>query len=355
MQHLDYTAQLDLKQQAVLKLLSAQGVVPRTIREPTRGPLFFYRSKARLGARMVGGNLLAGFRESFSNRVGRMNDCLTLVEPLGDLVAPLKQLISALSCPERVPQIELAAGDRRCAVVLRHLTSLTTSDVTRVEDFAREFGVAFYGQSAGYDSVELLAGEGDVLSFANPDYGVHFQFRPFDFTQVNLAMNRKLVRAAVCALLGPPGTRHNGRRVLELFCGIGNFSLPLAREGFQVVGFEGAEDAVLRARGNAQRNGLLSACEFAVRDLYDPACRDLGGADYLLLDPPRSGAGPNLCGWLETAVPERVVYVSCGPASFATDARTLEEQGYELESVGVFDMFPHTAHVETLGVFARRW
>jgi 23S rRNA (uracil1939-C5)-methyltransferase len=380
MAHISYAAQVELKEQHLLDALAQHGVQPGCLNAATVGPQFNYRTKARFGVRVVAGQTLVGFRESFSNRVGRMNACLTLVPRLSALIEPLKLLISQLSCPGRIPQIEVAAGDSSCALIIRHLEPLSALDLTRIEDFARTQNVDCFGQSAGYDSVALIAsccpaaafGQAGVqtsaecavettgkdagdsaeryLSYSNPDYGVHFLFRPMDFTQVNLTMNRQLVRAAIAGLSAPKGTR-----VLDLFCGIGNFSLALAASGLEVTGLESSAESIDRARLNAARNGLQARCEFAVQDLYDAGCLNPGRAPYVLLDPPRSGAGPNLQSWVRAGWVERIAYVSCSPESFAADAAVLIRAGFELEQAGIFDMFPHTAHVETLGVFQRKW
>ena len=352
MQHLDYRQQVSSKQQLLLEELDCRGVRPEQLKAPVTGPRFNYRTKARLGVRVVGGQVLVGFRESFSSRVGRMDACLTLTAELSALLGPLKTLISELDRPDRLPQVELAAGDSSQALILRHLDQLTDQDQTRIAEFSIRHRVSCFSQGGGYDTVTPVAGAmaQPYLSYANPDFGIHFLFRPVDFTQINLAMNRQLVRAAVSALEAPAGAP-----VLDLFCGIGNFSLALAVCGLEVTGLEASNESVLRAGMNAERNRLARRCEFAVRDLYDADCVDPGRATHMLLDPPRSGAGSNLRAWVQNGGVERIVYVSCSPTSFSFDAATLLQAGYRLEQVGVFDMFPHTSHVETLGVFQKQW
>jgi 23S rRNA (uracil1939-C5)-methyltransferase len=355
MQHMNYPAQVALKERSLRAALEAQGVTPRRFAAPTLGPRFGYRSKARLGVRVVNGQVLVGFRESFSNRVGRMNECLVLTPALASLPGELKAVLSSLSAPERIPQVEIAAGDANTALIIRHLDPLTEADIGILRDFSRLRGVRIYGQPGGYDSVTAISESAmePYLSYANPDFGLHYLFRPMDFTQVNMEMNRKLVRTAVSLL--KQGASGPDEKVLDLFCGIGNFSLALAAEGFQVTGYEASAAAVERAGLNARRNGLAGRCEFEEKDLYDADVPLPGDANLLLLDPPRSGAGPNLGAWLRTTGALRVVYVSCSPASFAADSAVLLKEGFELEQVGIFDMFPHTAHVETLGVFQRKW
>lgn len=352
MQHMTYESQVELKQQLLLSELAASGVEPLQVNAPTVGPRLNYRTKARLGVRFVGGQVLAGFRESFSNRVGRMESCLTLVPEVSDLLTPLKFLIAGLSCPDKIPQVEVAAGDDSLALIIRHLETLTDQDTRLIEAFAVQHRVKVFGQSGGMDTVRPLSPSAcrPLLGYGNPDFGLHFEFLATDFTQVNLMMNRLLVRAALSGLRA-----QSGERVLDLFCGIGNFSLALAASNQRVLGLEASESAIDRARDNAKRNQLDGRCEFAVRDLYDPDCQNLGRAPYILLDPPRSGAGPNLLSWIRSSGSERIAYVSCSPVSFASDASVLAQNGYQLEQVGIFDMFPHTMHVETLGIFAKQW
>lgn len=348
LQHLDYAAQIAAKSARLEALLQEAGVVPGRVRRPVSGPRYHYRYKARLGVRKVGAELLVGFREGFSNRVARMSDCKTLAEPFARMLPELGATLARLDCSERIPQVELAGGDDAFAVIVRHLEALSSVDVEHLHSFARATGMRVYTQSGGYETVRPLDdGNGHPpLSYANADFGLHFEFEPTDFTQVNPVMNRALVRTAVAALGGAV-------EVVDLFCGIGNFSLALARAGVSVHGMENAAGAVERARHNARRNGVSGWAEFSVADLYDARSPDPPESDCLLLDPPRSGAGVNLERWVAPARLERIVYVSCNPQTFATDAARLSGRGFALAEVGVFDMFPHTAHVETLGVFVR--
>lgn len=357
LQHVDYEAQLEHKQNRLRSALERQGVQPIEWLQPVTGPRFHYRYKARLGVRLVGEELLAGFREGFSNRVARMDDCKTLALPFARVLPDLKGTLATLSVPHRIPQVELAGGDRDFAVIIRHLVPLEHDDREKLHGFARRTAIRVYLQSGGYDTVAPLQGDGaetkdhgDVpLSYLNPDFGLCFRFLPTDFTQVNPWINRALVRAALAALAPQPGAA-----VIDLFCGIGNFSLALARRGQRVLGLEFSSGAVARARDNAALNGLSQRAEFAVADLYDSGCPELPESEYLVLDPPRSGAGPNLGRWIAETGAARIVYVSCNPETFAGDAAVLGEGGFELEKAGMFDMFPHTAHVESLGLFSRR-
>lgn len=350
MQHLHYDEQILLKQKRLEQALSGNGIVPESWVAPRLGPRLHYRTKARFGVRRVGERVLVGFRESFSNRVGRMDDCCTLIPAFSDMLPDLKDVLTRISIPGQIPQIEVAAGDTAQALLVRHLAGFTAQDEASLVEFADRHDISLFSQPAGYDSIQPMnrITDSPYLGYANPDYGLYFHFLPWDFTQVNLAMNRSLVRSALLALAVEPGAV-----VVDLFCGIGNFSLALAVAGAKVRGLEASAGAVERAQMNAQLNGLDSRCEFLKLDLYDPACRSLGEAQYLLLDPPRSGAGVNLGPWLASSRPERAAYVSCDPGSFATDAATFKQHGYVLEQVGIYDMFPHTSHVETLGLFVR--
>ncbi len=351
LQHLAYDAQLKHKESRLLRALEQTGVRPQQVRLPVTGPRLHYRYKARLGSRLVGNQLLVGFRESFSSRVTRMDDCKTLALPFARSLPQLQEALSDLEQPHLVPQVELAAGDTEFAYIVRHLQPLTDADRSRLLSFAWESGGRLYLQSGGYDSVHRLDPyDGpDYLAYSNLDFGLRYVFRPTDFTQVNPYINRSLVRSAVMALDPSPGAT-----AADLFCGIGNFALALARLGVNVQGYENASASIERARLNASLNGLSDGAQFRVVDLYHAEGEALPAADFLLLDPPRSGAGPNLRRWASWQQLERIVYVSCNPDTFAEDAWLLQQMGFNLKEVGIYDMFPHTAHVETLGVFQRR-
>lgn len=351
LQHLDHSAQLKLKEAALLEALAANGVIPRHVRSPASGPRLHYRHKARLGVRYVGDDLLVGFRESFSSRVVRMSDCKILAEPLARCLPDLQATLAGLAEKRRVPQVELVAGDGEQAVIVRHLDPLSCESRTSLEKMSRRINMHVFLQPGGYDSLHVLgAPEGrPKLTYSIMEFGVTYRFDVADFVQVNPAINRALAVSVVGALEPEPGMV-----IADLFCGIGNFSLVLGRQGARVKGFEASAGAISRARENAQLNGLQHRCEFAVADLYDSRHAIPVDTRRLLLDPPRSGAGPQLARWLSRAELERVVYVSCNPTTFASDAAVLAGHGFALVDVGVFDMFPQTAHVETLGVFARR-
>ncbi|MBM4202599.1 MAG: 23S rRNA (uracil(1939)-C(5))-methyltransferase RlmD [Gammaproteobacteria bacterium] len=348
-QHLAPKSELRFKQSQVLDLLRREGVVPQRVRRPVTSPLFGYRRKARLGIRKVGEQVFVGFREAFSGRIVDMQECPVLDPRLAALIKPLREAIAASSIPDQIPQIEVAAGDDSTALVLRHLAPLSAGDMQLFSGLAEQFRTSLWLQPGGPDSIVHVAGASPVLSYGNPDFGLLFQFGPLDFVQVNSAINRALVQSAVAALA-------DCGDVLDLFCGLGNFSLALARAGHRVSGLEAGDQAVRLAEHNAAFNGLSALTRFETADLYGPAGESLdipASCDGLLLDPPRLGAGPNLFLWLESAI-RRVVYVSCNPVTFAADARVLNAHGFQLEEVGVFDMFPRTAHVESFGIFERR-
>ena len=347
-QQLNGAAQLAAKQARLLELLEASDVAVGKLRPPVTGPSYHYRTKARLGVRLVGDAPLIGFREHLSNRVARMDDCLVLTPRLGRLIEPLKALVSGLSVRDAVPQIELAAGDEDCALVVRHLRPLTADDADALRQFARCFRVALLTQAGGPETASLLAAPADwtgQLGYAIPAFGLYLHFHPSDFTQVNLALNQRLV-ADVVQALGPS----NGLTA-DFFCGIGNFSLPLARRGHRVLGLEGDAGCIDRAKANAVLNGLSGRCEFSVADLYKaPKLPPRLGA--ALVDPPRSGLGPALVEALSGRT-DKLAYVSCNPATFARDARHLVDLGFNLAEAAVYDLFPHTAHIETFGLFER--
>tara|TARA_B100000242_G_scaffold290839_1_gene262978 strand:+ start:444 stop:1511 length:1068 start_codon:yes stop_codon:yes gene_type:complete len=351
-------AQLEHKQRQLAEQLKLQQIEPVSWRAPVSLLRLGYRRKARLGVRVVGDQVLVGFRESFSNRIARLDACLTLTPELSRLISPLKLAISELSDPRSIPQIELAQGDGHCAVIVRHLQPFTVEDFEVWRRFETRWAVEVLSQSKGYDTLQGINDDNlamRLLHYQVPEYGVTLGFYPHQFIQVNALMNRELVRT-VMGYLAPV----KGETVLDMFCGIGNFTLPLARAGARAVGVEASEEAVERASANASDNALASNSRFFTTDLYGDAGK--GHAIWskleatpkaLILDPPRSGAGPNLDSWVQVGSLQRVVYVSCNPVTFAEDAKVLAASGYVLQQVGVYDMFPGTAHVETVGLFSR--
>jgi len=355
MQHLTADGQLALKQRWLLDQLEATGVTAKTTLAPVRGPLYYYRRRARLAVRSVRdtGELLVGFRESFGNRVARLKSCCVLKQPFSDELPALADVIAGLEARESIPQIEVAVGDDAAAMVLRHVDPLSVADRRTLVRYQARTPIRVLCQPNGYDSiVDLTGAPPRELSYRIDAFGVSLSFHAVDFIQVNGPINADLVECAIDWL-----EVERGDRVLDLFCGIGNFTLPLARRGAAVLGLEGADDLVRRGRANALRNGLERAVRFETADLYaqplDATVKAaFEGVRKVLLDPPRTGAGAVLAPLAASRV-ERIAYVSCHPVSFARDAAMLAQFGFALSKVRVFDMFPHTTHVETLGVFER--
>lgn len=355
LQHLDAAAQIREKEALLReKLQRFGGIAPREWLAPTRAESWHYRRSARLGVRDVPGKggIIVGFRERRSSYLTPLADCLVLDRRISALLPALVELVSGLSCRERLPQIEAACGDEEAALVFRHLVPLTEDDLQRLSAFAETHGVRVYLQPGGPDSVAPLwpAAPGP-LAYALPEFDLTMAFRPTDFIQVNAAVNRLVVSKAVELLDAGAGDT-----VLDLFCGLGNFTLPLARRAARAVGVEADLRLVEAARENARRNGVANA-EFRQADLYDEAqaqalWRDTR-PDRLLLDPPRSGA-IEVLKHLPKEPPRRIVYVSCNPATLARDAEYLvNARKYRLTHAGVLDMFPHTSHVESIAVFER--
>lgn len=349
--HMKEQDALQLKQSQLQQALAEHNIEPQGWQKPVRINRLGYRRKARLGVRCVGEHVFVGFRESFSNRVARLDNCVVLTPQLSGLITPLRSLIGQLSIASKIPQIEFAQGDSTAVLMIRHLQPMSPQDLVLWQQFEQQHAVIILLQSGGYDTLQTLDGQPpERLGYQLPNWGLHMQFLPHQFTQVNLEMNQVLIRY-VLALLG--NLKH--KKVADLFCGVGNFTLPLARQGAQVWGYEASADAVAMAEENAQHNGLAERVSFAALDLYtDSQAAALPvQVDALVLDPPRSGAGPNLPRWLADFKGDRVVYVSCNPKTFAADAVHLQTAGFVLQTVGIFDMFPNTTHVETIGCFHR--
>jgi 23S rRNA (uracil1939-C5)-methyltransferase len=354
LQHMAPAAQLAFKQSQLFENLARLGGVQAgRVLEPLAGPVWNYRRRARLGIKLVPrkGKVLVGFRERESPYVADLQECHVLVEPVGALMAPLGRLVESLTIAARVPQAEVAVSDDTVALVLRVLDPPAAADLERLAEFEREHGVRLYLQPGGPETVApLAASPGPALRYRLADDDVTIEFEPTDFIQVNGALNRAMVSRAI-DMLDPA----DGDAVLDLFCGLGNFSLPLARRVRQVVAVEGDAGLVHRARGNAQRNALGNV-EFHVADLFSSvqglpwATR---GYDRVLLDPPRAGA-QQILPLVAGSGAGRVVYISCHSGSLARDAGLLvREHGFRLAAAGVMDMFPHTTHVEAMAVFER--
>jgi len=354
LQHLEPVQQIHSKQNTLEQNLGRIGKVsPETIWEPLTGPLWDYRRKARLSVRYVHKKerVLVGFRERYGRFVADMQECHVLDQRIAGQLPRLSELIHSMQARRTIPQIEVACGDEHCALVFRHLEPLVEGDQDRLREFARETGIAVLLQPAGPASVHCLEPESVELLFSLPEFGVELAFGPSDFVQVNAAMNHNMVDRAL-QLLDPQGTE----RVLDLFCGLGNFTLPIATCAAEVVGIEGDSGLVAKAKENALRNGLENA-RFHAADLgEDPGSAPWLKAPYdkVLVDPPRSGA-EFILPHIAASGASRIVYVSCHPASLARDAGILVHQfGFRLAGAGVMDMFPHTGHVESIALFERK-
>jgi 23S rRNA (uracil1939-C5)-methyltransferase len=355
MQHLEPGAQTAAKQRVLEDALwHLARLRPETILPPISGPAWGYRHRARLSVRHVvkKGGVLVGFHEKRSSYVAVMDSCLVLPPAISALIAPLKDLIAGMSRPDRLPQIEVAIGDNQRVLVLRNLEPLTPDDNDKLRRFADQHGVVWYLQPGGPDTAALFhPADAPPLEYRLPDFGVGLCFQPTDFTQVNHGINRMLVRRAMSLLKPAPG-----ERIGDLFCGLGNFTLPIAALGAHVVGVEGSKALVERARANADMNGLAERCEYHVANLFETTPESfaaLGMLDKLLIDPPREGA-VEVVRSLGESGPRRIVYVSCNPATLARDAAILvHEKGYALRGAGIASMFPHTSHVESIALFER--
>ena len=382
MQHLHVGAQVAVKQRVLEDNLWHLGKVKaETVMRPIEGPAWGYRYRARLAVRHVAkkGKVLVGFHERKSRYIADMEVCPVLPPHVSALLMPMRALIASMDARDTCPQIELACGDDVTALVLRHLEPLSEADLDRLRAFAAAHGVQWWLQPKGPDTVHLLEEGGPQLNYALPDFGITMPFKPTDFTQVNPHINRVLVTRALRLL-----DAGRADRVIDWFCGLGNFTLPIATQAREVVGIEGSEALVARSRENYRKNQddrpqgqALAPTTFVARNLFEMTPEMLiadGVADKWLVDPPREGAfalakaladihqarigaedAPALPasaeGWTP---PQRIVYVSCNPATLARDAGLLVHQaGYRCVAAGVVNMFPHTAHVESMAVFER--
>jgi 23S rRNA (uracil1939-C5)-methyltransferase len=356
MQHLDASAQVAAKQRLLEDNLRHLGEISaEQLYAPIHGPTWAYRYRARLSVRFVAkkGGVLVGFRERRGSYVADMQQCAVLPPHLSAMLLPLRELIGALSIRDRLPQIEVAVGERVTALVLRVLEAPSPDDEALLRDFADRYGVVFYLQPKGpATAYRFHPQEGPPLSYLLPDFGVEHFFSPTEFTQVNPAINRVLVRRAMSLLEPRPG-----ERIGDMFCGLGNFSLAIARSGAQVLGVEGSPELVVRAAENAAANGLDGRVEYRVANLFEVTTESFaafGGLDKMLIDPPRDGA-LELVKSLAADGPRRIVYISCSPPSLARDAAILVSQkGYRLRGAGVVNMFPNTSHVESIALFERQ-
>jgi len=355
MQHFDASAQVAAKQRVLENNLWRLGRVrPDELYPAIYGMAWGYRHRARLSVRMVPkkGGALVGFHEKKSSYIAAMGQCEILPPHLSALLLPLRELIGALSIKDQVPQIEVAVGEHITALVLRIMESPTAADESLLRDFADQRGVVFYLQPKGpATAYRFYPLDAPALSYCLPEFDVEHFFSPTEFTQVNPGINRMLVRRAM-TLLDP----RSGDRVADMFCGLGNFTLPIARSGASVLGIEGSAELVRRAGENAAANGLAGNVEYGVANLFDVTSASvaaLGHLDKMLIDPPRDGA-LELVKSLGDDGPRRIVYVSCSPATLARDAAVLVNlKKYRFCGAGVVNMFPHTSHVESIALFER--
>lgn len=356
MQHLEASAQVAVKQRSLEDSLGHIGAVkPERMLPPLHGPTWGYRYRARLSVKWVAkkDTVLVGFHERKSSFVADIKTCHVLPPHVAALLMPLRQMVRALSAPDKIPQIEVSVGDQVTALVLRHMMPLTDEDVAVLSRFAAQHDIQWWLQSKGPDTVHAMVPEHEAqLAYTLPEFGLRMPYRPTDFTQVNHFINRALISRALNLL----GVEKNDR-VADMFCGLGNFTLPLATQAGEVVGIEGSKMLTERAQQAAVEANIHNA-HFQTLNLFEVDLTWLSGLgrfDRMLIDPPREGAQA-LCAALAELPhadrPMRIVYVSCNPATLARDAATLvTEGGYTLKAAGVVNMFPHTGHVESIAVF----
>ncbi|MEM1411563.1 MAG: 23S rRNA (uracil(1939)-C(5))-methyltransferase RlmD [Pseudomonadota bacterium] len=353
LQHMANDRQLDFKQARLLALLNREGgLVPEHVLPPLQASRWQYRRKARLSVRWVPRKerVLVGFRERDGRFVTDMDACQTLHPYVAEALPALSELLHGLDARATIPQLEASCGDESAALVVRHLEALSEADEQRLASFERTSGLRLYLQPKGPDTVQPLTPGPSRLNYRLDAEDLTYTFEPLDFVQVNAALNAAMVAQAM-DLLQPQATDH----VLDLFCGLGNFTLPLARRSASVLGLEGSSTLVGRAQANAQANGLANA-RFSAVDLYGalpPEAWPAQSVDLILLDPPRSGAGPLIANMAATGA-RAILYVSCNPETLASDASALvRDHGYRLDAAGAMDMFPQTAHIEAMALFVR--
>lgn len=352
LQHIHLTAQLQHKQQAFQELLWRQAkIAPQQWLPPIESPAWGYRRKARLGVKFVAkkNRVLIGFRERQGHLIADSQQCEVLVPNIGRHIAAFATLIESLSIRNKIPQLEISAGNNACAVIIRHLAAFSETDLTAIAAFAEQHQLRIYLQPAGNDSVHwFYPTSGPDLHYRLPRYDLTLEFQPLQFIQINATVNQAMIDRALELLDCQPNDR-----ILDLFCGIGNFSLPMVQRGAQVTGIEGDESAVRQAQHNAKLNGLNG--EFYCADLFQPTfSADWAKQSYdkILLDPPRSGA-ESIIESIHQWQPQRIVYVSCDIATLTRDSLRLAEQGYTLQKAGIMDMFPHTQHAEAIALFEK--
>ena len=356
MQHLDFHAQVAVKQRTLEDNLDRIGKVKaERILPPIYGQSWGYRQRARLSVRHVlkKGKTLVGFHEKGSRYVADMQHCEILPPKIANLLPLLAQMNESLSIRDDLPQIELAVGEHVDVLVLRIMQPLSEADEEIIKRFADTHQVQFWLQTKGPETVKpFYPLDAPTLSYSMPEFDITMPYAPTDFTQVNSTLNRLMLSRAMRLLSPQPG-----ERIADFFCGLGNFTLPIARSGAKVVGVEGSSTLVERAAQNAAYNGLSESTSFSVMNLFEmteETLTKLGYFDKWLIDPPRDGA-LELINSLGVNAPQRIVYVSCNPATLARDAEVLVHQkGYALKAAGVMNMFPHTSHVESIALFEKQ-
>ena len=354
LQHMSSAQQINNKQQALCEQFTHfGGIETPDLIAPLQGDIWAYRRKARLGVRYVAkkGGVLVGFREKRNSFVTDIESCPVLDKRVGELITPLRELLDTLELKASIPQIEVSLGDEEGALVFRHLEELPNEDKIRLGEFGRLHQLWVYLQPAGPASIHRIYpdDQSGLLSYRLPEWSLELLFDPMDFTQVNASINQAMVKRALEYL-----DLKESDRVLDLFCGLGNFTLPIARQCNEVIGVEGSDAMVKRGQMNASHNGIENA-QFYSADLtkdFREQPWSKGGFDKVLLDPPRSGA-LEVVKNISLLAPQCIVYVSCNPATLARDAGELCRSGYTLLKTGVMDMFPHTAHVESIAVFIK--
>ena len=356
MQHFEFQAQIAAKQRVFENTLSRIGKVkPETILTPLAGPSWHYRYKGRLRVKFVikKNKALVGFNEKRTHFIADISSCEVLPKNLSDILPQLQELITKLSIKDKIPQIEFAADQNHLVLVLRILDALNDNDEFLLNTFSSQYPVQFWTQSKGPETVKPLSKKDDVkLSYTLKEFGLQFNFMPYDFTQINPFINQVLVRRAM-SLLKPS----HDDRILDFFCGLGNFTLPIARSGSKVTGIEGSTSLLERAKECRDENKLESLVDYQCINLFEitkELLLQLGKANKWLIDPPRDGAF-QLVQLIDDEInPSLIVYVSCNPATLARDAQILvNEKGYRLDKAGIVNMFPHTSHVESIALFVK--
>lgn len=352
LQQMSSEFQLQHKQSLLLEQLAHFGQVsPEKILSPVTGPSWNYRHKARLGVKWIEKKqcMVVGFREKKSNKIAHLSECPILAKPMDLMLEPLKNLIQQLTIAKKIPQIEVAIGENQIALVFRHLEPLTDMDEALLRAFSDQYSISVFLQPAGYDSVYLFhphTGEQQIY-YHLKDEKIDFYFDPIQFSQVNPTINEQMIALALEKL----ELQHQDT-ALDLFCGFGNFTLPMAKRCHSVCGVEGSESAIIQAQKNAQLN-QINTVNFHVCDLSKPFNHENWAKqryDKVLLDPPRSGAEA-VIPWLLEHKPKRIVYISCNPATLARDLGLLmKDKTFKLTEAGILDMFPHTQHVESIAV-----